>query len=130
MIYGDVFMELDYVSLGKRIREKRLLLNFTQEHLAEIADIEPSNLSHIERAATKVSLPTLVRIANALNVTLDELIFDSLRNNTHIVTERVALLLADCTDEEIYDLAEILEPIKNILRKHNTTCKKTEIQFT
>ena len=113
-------MELDYIYLGKRIREKRISLKLTQEQLAENANIEPSNLSHIERAATKVSLPTLVRIANALGTTLDELMFDSLRKNATISTERIAELLSDCTDEELHDLAEILIPIKKFIRKNNT----------
>ena len=114
-------MELDYISLGKRIRENRISLGYTQEKLAESAGIEPSNLSHIERAATKVSLPTLVRIANALNVTLDELIFDSIQKNVHITTERMAVILSDCTDEEIHDIVEILQPIKTFIRKHNSS---------
>ena len=129
MTSGASFMELDYISLGKRIRENRIRLNYTQEKLAEIAGIEPSNLSNIERAATKVSLPTLVRIANALNVTLDQLLFDSLHRNAHITTERIALLLSDCTDEEIHDIAEILEPIKHILRKHDSASEKKEHQY-
>lgn len=112
-------MELDYVSLGKRIREKRLERHWTQEYLAEIADVEPSNLSHIERAATKVSLPTLVKIANALKTTLDELIYDSLSKNAHITTRKIAALLEDCTDEELLAITEMVMTFKEILRRHN-----------
>ena len=61
-------MELDYVSIGRRIKKYRIDLGLKQSQLAERSGVEPSNISHIERAATKVSLPTLVNIANALEV--------------------------------------------------------------
>ena len=59
-------MDLDYAALGKRIRTIRKKKQMTQEYLAEQVGIEPSNISHIERAASKVGLGTLVKIANAL----------------------------------------------------------------
>ena len=107
---------MDYASLGKQIREHRLAKGLTQEKLAEMAGIEPSNLSHIERAATKVSLPTLVRIANALEATLDELIYGSLVKNTHISAKLIEELLSDCTPEEAALLVEFTKSAKAILR--------------
>lgn len=71
-------MELDYVSIGRQIKKYRIELGLKQSQLAERSGVEPSNISHIERAATKVSLPTLVSIANALGVSLDEIVYDSL----------------------------------------------------
>ena len=62
-------MELDYQAIGVRIRRLRKERGLTQQTLAEISSQEPSNISHIERGATKLSLPTLVSIANALEVT-------------------------------------------------------------
>ena len=44
-------MELDYVALGERIRQRRQEKGLTQSYVAEQAGIEPSNISHIERAA-------------------------------------------------------------------------------
>ena len=58
-------MELDYQAIGLRIRRLRKTRGLTQQSLAEISNQEPSNISHIERGATKLSLPTLVNIANA-----------------------------------------------------------------
>lgn len=116
-------MEIDYVALGKRIREKRREKKWTQEYLAEIAGIEPSYLSHIERAVTKFSLPTLMKIANALETTLDELIYDSLSKNAHITTRKIAALLEDCTDEELLAITEMLTMFKAILRR---SVKKNE----
>ena len=69
-------MALDYQAIGTRIRRMRKAHGLTQQALAELSNQEPSNISHIERGATKLSLPTLVNIANALDVTVDELLFD------------------------------------------------------
>ena len=80
-------MGIDYISIGNRIKEMRVAKSWTQAKLAEESGIEPSNISHIERAATKLSLPTLVNIANALEVTLDEIVYASLIKNTQRVLQ-------------------------------------------
>ena len=113
-------MEVDYTAIGERVREFRTNANLTQAALAEKAGIEPSNLSHIERAATKVSLPTLMRIANALEVSLDELVYGSLVKNTHISTKILEDLLSDCTPHEQMVLAEFLKNSLESFRKFKT----------
>ena len=77
-------MGIDYISIGNRIKELRTEKGWTQAKLAEKSGVEPSNISHIERAATKLSLPTMVSIANALGVTLDEIAYGSLVKSNHI----------------------------------------------
>ena len=109
-------MELDYVSIGKRIKKYRIELGLKQSQLAEKSGVEPSNISHIERAATKVSLPTLVNIANALEVSLDEIVYDSLIKNEHISIKEINELLVDCEREELTALIQIIKTTKNIMR--------------
>lgn len=69
---------MDYEALGRQIRKQRQLVNYTQEKLADMANISASFLGHIERGSRKASLETLVSIANALNVGTDKLLIDSL----------------------------------------------------
>ncbi len=73
--------KLDYVKLGKRVRQQRKLAELTQEQLAERAGISLPFLGHIERGTRKASLDTLVRLANALEVSADLLLQDSLAAN-------------------------------------------------
>lgn len=73
---------MNYENLGKRIREERLKLNLTQEQLAEYADISTSYVGQIERGERKVTLETLVRITNKLNVSIDYLLKDSIHINS------------------------------------------------
>lgn len=42
---------MDYKKLGKRIREERLRLNLTQEHLSEEIGISTAYLGQIERGS-------------------------------------------------------------------------------
>ena len=110
-------MGVDYKDMGKRIREFRESKHMTQAALAELAGIEPSNLSHIERAATKLSLPTLMNIANALEVSLDELVCGSLIKSEHIAVRQLNELLSDCTPDELQAVIEMVKVTKRILRK-------------
>ena len=82
-------MALDYAAIGQRIRMFRIKRGWKQSDLAEKSGVEPSNISHIERAATKLSLPTLVSIANALEVSLDEIVYNSLIKNKHIYVKEI-----------------------------------------
>ena len=112
-------MEINYVSIGERIREIRMQKRWTQAFLAERAAVEPSNISHIERAATKVSLPTLIAIANALDVTLDDLVYKSLVKSERVTLGIVGELLSDCSAGELTALAEVIKTTKTILRTKN-----------
>ena len=109
-------MGIDYKAIGERIREARNAKGWTQAQLAELSGIETSNISHIERAATKLSFPTLVSIANALEVSLDALVYDSLAKSAHISCDRINELLADCTDDELQSITEMVKTTKQILR--------------
>lgn len=70
-------MAVDYKALGVRIRKVRERKGITQQRLAEKIDISVPYMSNIERAKKTVSLSVLMSIAQALDVTLDELLADS-----------------------------------------------------
>lgn len=107
---------IDYAEIGKRIKEFRTHKHLTQAALAELSQVEPSNISHIERAATKVSLPTLIKIANALEVSLDELVYQNLKKCEHVSNARINALLSDCTSEELSAILAVIETTKAVLR--------------
>ena len=112
-------MVIDYVIIGQRIREIRKSKKWTQEKLAEYSELEPSYISHIERAATKPSLQTLISIANTLGVSLDELVYGNLVKSSHVSVKLIDELLKDCSADEIEALAEVIKTVKSVLRKKN-----------
>ena len=65
---------IDYLELGKRIRSERRRQDLTQEKLAEIADISDSFLGHIERGGRTLSIETLAKLANALNLSIEYIV--------------------------------------------------------
>ena len=110
-------MELDYSAIGVRIRRFRKAQGLTQQRLAEISHQEPSNISHIERGATKLGLPTIVNIANALHVTVDDLLCDSLVESKGAFQREFSALLADCSHSEMQVIVHTVRALKEGLRK-------------
>ena len=116
-IFVDI--ELDYKALGKRIKEQRLKRHLTQEQLGEIVGVNTSNISHIERATTQVSLSSLVKIANALGTTLDQLVCDSLNSVADIYVEQdISNLLEGCSLAERQIIKDIIVATKKSLKEH------------
>ena len=69
---------MDYISLGRRIHQKRRELRMTQTQLAAKVGLSVSFLGHIERGSRKASRESIVSICNALNVSPNYLLEQSL----------------------------------------------------
>lgn len=110
-------MELDYKDIGQRIRMYRKSRGLSQQALAEISNQEPSNISHIERGATKLSLPTLVNIANALNVTADDLLCGSIPAAKEAFDMEASKILEDCTHNERKIIVGTMRALKEQLQR-------------
>ena len=65
-------------SFGKYIRLYRTKKKMTQEKLAEYADVSPAYISMMERSEKYPALITLIKIANALDVTPDMILCETL----------------------------------------------------
>ena len=65
---------MDYIILGKNIRKFRHLRGLRQEDLAENCECSNSHIGQIENARGIPSLEMVVRIADALSVTVDQLL--------------------------------------------------------
>ena len=59
---------------GKNVMEKRLSLKFSQETLANMADIDRTYFPDIEKGRRNVFLKVAEKIAKALNVSLKDLL--------------------------------------------------------
>lgn len=77
--------ELDYTALGMRIKKSRTQMHMTQEQLGELCDLSTAHIGHIERGTRIPSLETVFRIAQALNVSIDSLIYDSFASDENII---------------------------------------------
>ena len=62
--------------LGETIRTERIKAGWSQERLAEKANLARNYIGNIERAEYKVTVETLARIAKALGVRVRDLVHD------------------------------------------------------
>ena len=67
-----------YQKFGERVKKQRQLAQLTQDKLAQMAGLSLSFLGHIERGTRKASLDTVVKLSNALKVSPNYLLQDSL----------------------------------------------------
>lgn len=109
-------MSIDYRMIGQRIREERQAHSMTQAALAESVDLSVAYISCIERAKKRSSLGSLVRIANALDTTVDCLLCGNQVNDTATLTSKWSDLLIDCSSEEKIHLYNIALALKDSLR--------------
>ena len=107
---------VDYEDIGHRIKTTRKKQNISQERLAELADISVSHMSHIETGQTKLGLPAMVRIANGLSISVDELLCGSLMQGKAVMQGEFSNLLADCTTEEAKVILDTSRALKKSLR--------------
>lgn len=82
--------------LGKRIKELRQKRKYTQEKLAEMANIEIPSLSNIENGKNYPNHETLNKLAIALNVRPFELfIFEYYKSTEQMIKEMMVLMQED-----------------------------------
>lgn len=110
-------MELDYKAIGKRIKIARIKADMTQEHLAEAVELSPTHLSNIETGTTRVSLNAIVSLANALSVTVDDLLCDSVIQSKPQFEQDIAAILEDCDEYEIRMVKDMAQALKDTLRR-------------
>lgn len=106
-------MALDRGILGNQIREARTENRISQEQLAELVNITPAHLKHLESEHRKPSLEVLVSLMEVLHFSFDSLVFP-------VPTERekrnqeIELLLRACSDQQL----EIILDVTRSLLKH------------
>lgn len=59
---------------GENVRKHRRILNISQEDLAHRADLHRTYIGMIERAEKNITLLNMEKIANALQVKIDDLL--------------------------------------------------------
>jgi len=112
---GRLCMNLNYRDIGTRIQMARKRKGLTQEQITEMVGLSASHYSNIETAKTKLSLPAIVALANALQVSVDELLCDSLVAGRALIENEVSLILQDCTQPEVAVIMKTLRILKESL---------------
>ena len=101
-------MELNVKVIGRRVKELRSQERLSQAALAERIDMSVTYISRIETGKKQASLGALVRIAEALGVTVNNLLYGNQANDKAEYIMELAQLLEDCSSYEkrvIYEIA-------------------------
>jgi len=94
--------------IGCRVKEFRLHKCMSQADLAEQVNMSVTYISYIETAKKKASLESLIRIANVLGVTIDQLLINNQAHDPVELRKELVHLFEDCSSYEkqiIYDVA-------------------------
>lgn len=111
-------MPVDYIILGKRIKELRNKLGLSQEKLAERANLSRENINRFENASKYPGVDALVQIANALHVSVDDLLADSLKYLASTADSDLHRLLIGCNKIEEEIITKNAQELKKILVEH------------
>ena len=109
-------MEPDYKALGKWIRIARINADMTQDRLSTMLEMSPSHMSNIETGSTRISLTALVSIANALGVTVDDLLYDSIVHARPQLERDIQQIVDSCDDYELRVVKDVTQSVVDALR--------------
>ena len=83
-------MNIDYKAIGVRIKAARARKGVTQGYIAEVTGLSTPHISNIETGNTKLGLPTIIHLANVLDVSVDELLCDNIHRSEKIFQNELA----------------------------------------
>ena len=109
---------MDYYAIGQKIRKIRKARGLSQEGLAEKVGISTTHMSHIETGNTKMSLPTFVEIAAALEVRTDEILYEDRAESRSASIAYITELLDNCTTQQVRIIEDIVKAAKESLNKN------------
>ena len=105
-------LDLDYQSIGRRLQRRRIELEMTQAKLAEITDLSVPYISQIESGKKSARMSTLVSIANALGLSMDEIFAENVNKAEFVLkTEQINKIKSSV------DLSDVEGDIENLKLK-------------
>ncbi len=104
---------LDVNKLGKRIKQTRRAKHITAEAFAEKIEISVSFLREIERGSKRPSIVKFVEIANALEVSADYLLKDSINVSEPLILQGIAQELDGLPIKQVNFIEKVVKTMKS-----------------
>lgn len=102
-------------TIGKNIKVARNACGYTQEILAEKAGISVEHITQVERGSKMMSVHRLLRVADALHVSIDTLVYDKESSNAK---KDIAQMLVSIDNEDSQRLLGLIRYVNdNFLKK-------------
>lgn len=99
---------MEKAALGKRIRESRISKGYTQQYLADRANIGVVYISEIERGIKMPSLNIFIKIIEALDVSADYILRDELSSGKECICTEITEKLLILTPSQRKTASDIL----------------------
>lgn len=119
-------IELNYITLGEKIKSARKNKRITQKSLAERSDVSTSYISHIENGNSVMSLQVFVTIANELGVSADDLLTGNLNIPSKAYDQDIVSVFSDCSESEMTLLLNTMRSLKKSLREYDRITKSAD----
>lgn len=118
--------ELNYITIGTKIKERRKAVGKTQEFLANALDVNASHICNIEAGRSSPSLTALINIANALECSVDYFIdaeyyyqLESAEKDN--IEKKIQRYLRYCDSDTKYKIYEIVKILSGYDMKDENT---------
>lgn len=99
---------VNYHEMGIRIRNQRELLGYTREQLAEKLDVSTKFCSDIELGVKGVSIQTLAKLTELLNLSADYILFGECTQGSSAELEMLSLFCQKCPEKHRKNLIAII----------------------
>ncbi len=100
---------MERAALGKRIRESRVDKGYTQQYLADRAEIGVVYISEIERGIKMPSLKVFIKIVDALEMSADYILREELTSGKEYIYDEITQKLKNLTPKQRKTAADILD---------------------
>ncbi len=104
---------INYHEMGNRIRKQRELLGYTREQLAEKLDVSTKFCSDIELGVKGISIQTLAKLTELLNLSADYILFGECMYENSIDLEMLSLISRKCPEKHLNNLITIVNTFVN-----------------
>lgn len=115
-------------TVGERIKEVREERGWTQEKLADEANISKSFLSEVENKGKNISLDLLLRVASALNASLEYLATGDVEQGTSrkpVVIPRELSQAAEELHLKYQETLDLLEAFNSVVARRSNRSRGT-----
>ena len=104
--------EQELTALREAIRNERKDKRITQEELAEMLEVSPTHVKHIESGHRKPSIEILFEITKILNISLDGVVFSKNESARTDTREKVNRLLDVSDEASLHFILSVLEALR------------------
>ena len=112
-IHHGVYVRIDYRAIGARIKQKRVEKGMAQKELAHISSYTIQYIRNIELAHARPGLQTIIRIADALDCSVDSLLCDSIIHSTSYIKQEINELFKTISAKQMREISGIIESLSS-----------------